>query len=163
MTGVSLYLGQGPLEFSRNMYPSTVRTEGDNSFSLVKTALGMKTFKDNDDRREYWEDKQTIPNFIFYTVIGDVYSDLDFGYTILFCVLISLVFCVFFYKTRFKPMSIQMVVIISLYFEWVTMGFMNNCYKTYYSQFYILITLLINILLSFIQNNRKTLVHIKKE
>lgn len=56
-----------------------------------------------------------------------------------------------------------MVVIISLYFEWVTMGFMNNCYKTYYSQFYILITLLINILLSFIQNNRKTLVHIKKE
>lgn len=55
-----------------------------------------------------------------------------------------------------------MVVIISLYFEWVTMGFMNNCYKTYYSQFYILITLLINILLSFIQNNRKTLVHIKK-
>ena len=145
------------------MYPSTVRTEGDNSFSLVKTALGMKTFKDNDDRREYWEDKQTIPNFIFYTVIGDVYSDLDFGYTILFCVLISLVFCVFFYKTRFKPMSIQMVVIISLYFEWVTMGFMNNCYKTYYSQFYILITLLINILLSFIQNNRKTLVHIKKE
>ena len=145
------------------MYPSTVRTEGDNSFSLVKTALGMKTFKDNDDRREYWEDKQTIPNFIFYTVIGDVYSDLDFGYTILFCVLISLVFCVFFYKTRFKQMSIQMVVIISLYFEWVTMGFMNNCYKTYYSQFYILITLLINILLSFIQNNRKTLVHIKKE
>ncbi|WP_444325263.1 O-antigen polymerase [Paraprevotella clara] len=163
VTGVSLYLGQGPLEFSRNMYPSTVRTEGDNSFSLVKTALGMKTFKDNDDRREYWEDKQTIPNFIFYTVIGDVYSDLDFGYTILFCVLISLVFCVFFYKTRFKPMSIQMVVIISLYFEWVTMGFMNNCYKNYYSQFYILITLLINILLSFIQNNRKTLVHIKKE
>ena len=60
-------------------------------------------------------------------------------------------------------MSIQMVVIISLYFEWVTMGFMNNCYKTYYSQFYILITLLINILLSFIQNNRKNFGSYQKE
>lgn len=147
-TVVSLYLGQGPLEFSRQMYPSTIRTEGDNSFSLVKVALGKKTFKDNNERREYWENKQTIQNFIFYTLIGDIYSDLGFIGTIFFCVLISIIFGTYFYRRRDKPLTIQMVVITSIYFEWITMGFMNNCYKTYYQQFYIFITFVILLLLS---------------
>ena len=156
ITWISLYLGQGPLEFSRQMYPSTVRTEGDNSFSLMKTIMGMKTFKDNDARREYWEGKQTIQNFIFYTVIGDIYSDLGFGYTILFCLFISLILGLYFYKTRHKPLTIQKIVIISIYFEWITMGFMNNCYKTYYQQFFILVTLLILLFLSLKQKGIKS-------
>lgn len=155
-TVISLYLGQGPLEFSRQMYPSTVRTEGDNSFSLVKVALGKKTFKDNNERREYWENKQTIQNFIFYTLVGDIYSDLGFIYTILFCILISVVLGVYFYRKRGKPLTIQMVVITSIYFEWITMGFMNNCYKTYYQQFYIFVTFIILLLLSALRKNKIT-------
>ena len=151
VTWVSLYLGQGPLEFSRQMYPSTVRTEGDNSFSLVKSLIGLKTFKDNDERRAYWENKQTIQNFIFYTVIGDIYSDLGFNYTIIFCILISVLLGSYFYKRRRKPITVQMVVVISIYFEWISMGFMANCYKTYYQQFFIMCTLLICAFLSYTQ------------
>ena len=153
-TWVSLYLGQGPLEFSRQMYPSTVRTEGDNSFSLVKSLIGLKTFKDNDERREYWENKQTIQNFIFYTVIGDIYSDLGFNYTIIFCVFISALLGFYFHKIKHKPITIQAIVIISMYFEWISMGFMNNCYKTYYQQFFIMCTLIMCMFLSLAQKNK---------
>ena len=151
VTWVSLYLGQGPLEFSRQMYPSTIRTEGDNSFSLVKSLIGLKTFKDNDERRAYWENKQTIQNFIFYTVIGDIYSDLGFNYTIVFCILISALLGFYFFKRKHKPITIPMVVIISIYFEWISMGFMANCYKTYYQQFFIMCTLVICAFLSYTQ------------
>lgn len=154
ITWVSLYLGQGPLEFSRQMYPSTVRTEGDNSFSLVKTILGEKTFKDNDERRDYWEKKQTIQNFIFYTVIGDLYSDLGFTYTILFLVLISIGMCFYFKKFSQSKIPIHTIVIASIYFEWITMGFMTNCYKTYYSQFFILVTIMILVYLSLARNKQ---------
>lgn len=152
ITWVFLYLGQGPLEFSRQMYPSTVRTEGDNSFSLVKTAIGLKTFKENNDRREYWAEKQEIDNFIFYTVIGDIYSDLGYEYTIIFFLGISIVMCLYF-KSGNSFLSIHKVVIASMYFEWLTMGFMTNCYKTYYSQFFILITLIILFIL-FVYNRK---------
>ena len=149
---ISLYLGQGPLEFDRLMYPSTVRTDGDNSFSLIKTILGKKTFKDNDDRRDYWEKYQEIPNYIFYTVIGDIYSDLGESYTILFCILVCILMSVYF-KAKFKKktFSIQTVIVTSIYFEWITMGFMTNCFKTYYSQFFILFTIILLLGMDFIQ------------
>lgn len=149
ITWVALYLGQGPLEFSRQMYPSTVRTEGDNSFSLVKATIGLKTFKDNNERREYWENKQTIQNFIFYTVIGDIYSDLGYTNTVIFILLVSLFMCCYFYNNR--KLKIQTVVVSSVYFEWITMGFMTNCYKTYYSQFFILVTIVILMIMRIIQ------------
>lgn len=148
ITWASLYLGQGPLEFSKQMYESTVRTKGDNSFSLVKSILGMKTFKDNDERREYWENKQLIQNFIFYTLIGDIYSDLGWEYTIYFC-LCMVLFITFYIKSGNTKMTFPKIVIISLYFEWLTMGIMTNCFKVYYLQFYILTTILLLLLLSY--------------
>lgn len=150
----TLYLGQGPLDFSKQMYPSTVRTDGDNSFSLVKTFLGLKTFKENDDRREYWERKQTIDNYIFYTLIGDIYSDLGYSNTILFFIFISVTMSYYFKRQKKLSITIQTVIAISFYFEWLTMGFMTNCYKTYYAQFFILVTLIFNYILSKYQKYR---------
>ena len=142
VTWVVLYAGQGPCEFSRQMYPSTVRTMGDNSFSLVKTFLGMNTFKDNNERREYWKTKQKIQNYIFYTVIGDVYSDLGWHWTIVFFVVLSLFMSIYFYRcSRRCIIKLQHLVLGSIYFEWITMGFMTNCYKVYYIQFYIFMTI----------------------
>lgn len=147
LTSVSLYIGQGPVEFSKDMYPSTVRTQGDNSFSLVKTFLGLKTFKDNDERREYWERHQTIPNFIFYTLVGDIYSDLGGTNTVLFFISMSLVMIFYMKKVSNKRVfSIQNVMIISIYYEWITMGIMANCYKTYYSQYFIFVAFIIIIM-----------------
>lgn len=155
ITWISLYLGQGPLEFSRQMYPSTVRTEGDNSFPLIKTTLGLKTFKENNERREYWERKQAILNYIFYTVIGDIYSDLGYDDTILFIVFLSIVMSIYIHKCSTEKISMQSIIIISLYFEWVSMGFMNNCFKTYYYQFHIFVTCVILALLSILQRQQR--------
>lgn len=147
VTWISLYVGQGPLEFSKQMYKSTVRTEGDNSFSLAKSILGKKTFKDNDERREYWKDKQFIENFIFYTLIGDLYSDLGWEYTIYFCLGMVLLMA-YYIKSKNKQLTFPKIVIFSLYFEWLTMGIMTNCFKVYYLQFYILTTIILLLFLS---------------
>lgn len=154
---VSLYLGQGPLEFSRQMYDSKVRTEGDNSFSLIKYIMGEKTFKDNNARRDYWKKKQNIQNYIFYTVIGDVYSDLGAFQTIFFLIIVSTVLAIWFRRQSKSGFTIQTVIIVSIYFEWVTMGTMTNCFKAYYSQFFILITLIIILVLSMIQRNKQNI------
>lgn len=152
---IALYLGQGPLEFSRQMYPSTVRTEGDNSFSLAKTFLGMKTFKDNNERREYWSSKQDIPNFIFYTVVGDVYSDFGFLWTIIFISTLSILMILIFKNKDINMITINKVIIISIFFEWVSMGFMCNCYKTYYAQLYIFLTIIFIAAISIMQKNTR--------
>ena len=142
---VLLYPGQGPNEFSRNMMPSTVRTNGDNSFSLFKTIVGKKTFKDNDQRREYWERYQYIPNYIFYTLIGDIYSDLGYFGTMSFCILFSVIISLYI-RNVYKDADVSLTAIMTsiFIFEWISMGMMTNCYKSYYYQFFILFTLIVS-------------------
>ena len=58
-----------------------------------------------------------------------------------------------YFKAKFKKktFSIQTVIVTSIYFEWITMGFMTNCFKTYYSQFFILFTIILLLGMDFIQ------------
>ena len=144
LTWVFLYPGSGPCEFSRQMYSSTVRTDGDNSFAFIKTTLGLKTFKENNKRREYWEGKQSIQNYIFYTVIGDIYSDLGWINTIIIFIILAIIMSIYISRsTSGGSVSVQSLVLVSIYFEWLTMGIMANCYKEYYAQFFIFVTCLI--------------------
>ena len=143
-TTISLYVGQGPVEFSRGMWESTVRTEGDNSFSLVKIFTGHHSFKDNNERRLYWEKKQYIPNFIFYTLVGDIYSDLGRVNTVIFSCCCALFMFLLYKKLALeRTISVQSSLFVILYYEWITMGMMSNCYKTYYLQFFIFVTVAI--------------------
>ena len=75
---VSLYIGEGSVNFSNLMWDNLrEHTQGDNSFSFFKQILGFDTFSNYLDRREYWgEGKVGIPVHIFYTYIGDWFSDL---------------------------------------------------------------------------------------
>lgn len=156
-TSITMYLGQGPVEFSRGMWDSKVRTEGDNSFSFVKIATGHHSFKDNDERRLYWEKKQYIPNFIFYSLVGDVYSDLGREYTVLFCLAMSIFMSMLFKKiARSSSISVASTIIISFYYEWITMGIMSNCYKIYHLQFFIFVTLLCIGFMKFLHEFRLT-------
>jgi oligosaccharide repeat unit polymerase len=146
---ISLYLGEGPLRFSQYMWDSNIRTNGDNSFSFIKNATGYKTFKENKDRREYWETKQYIPNFIFYTYVGDIYSDLGKKNTFIYISLIALIFIYYIKSIKNTYISIFHFVILEILFQRVFLSFMNFCNKTYISQYIIFVTIVILIFLWF--------------
>lgn len=158
---VTLYVGEGPLAYSAYMWNSTVRTEGDNSFSFVKNLLGYNTFKDNFQRRTYWEAKQKIPNYIFYTVIGDVHSDIGPFFTALFFLFLALFVLHFIKKRNKKGWRLQDLVILQLYFEFVTMGVMCNCYKTYDSQWLIVCTIITCMILNLVESRNSSKLYAK--
>ena len=75
---ISLYAGEGTLNFNQNMWHTQAFTEGDNCFAFIKYILGMDTFTDFLERRDYWGPKMGISPSRFYTFIGDIYSDLGY-------------------------------------------------------------------------------------
>lgn len=154
VTWVSLYIGEGPLAFSGQMWDSKVRTKGDNSFSFAKSLLGLKTFKSNAERREYWERLQDIPNTIFYTIVGDIYSDLDKTYTVIFFTTLTLLVIHFIKKRKRKGWRVQDLVLLQIYYELVTMGIMNFCFKNYNPQFLICLTIVQTLIINNIQKKQ---------
>lgn len=81
MAWVSLYIGEGSLNFNNNMWYTNALTEGDNCFSFFKSLLGMDTFTDYLERRDYWGPRTGVNPVRFYTFVGDIYS--DFSYLVL--------------------------------------------------------------------------------
>lgn len=75
---ISLYAGEGMLNFNQNMWHTQAFTEGDNCFAFIKYILGMDTFTDFLERRDYWGPKMGISPSRFYTFVGDMYSDLGY-------------------------------------------------------------------------------------
>lgn len=159
VTWVSLYIGEGPLAFSGQMWDSKVRTKGDNSFSLAKSILGLRTFKSNAERREYWERLQDIPNTIFYTIIGDIYSDLGKAYTIIFFIVFTIIVTRFIKKRQKRGWRVQDLVLLQIYYELVTMGIMNFCFKNYDPQFLICFTIIQVLIVNNIQKKHIKQLH----
>lgn len=153
---VALYIGEGPLAYSTYMWNTEVLTEGDNSFSFVKNLLGYDTFKDNFERRLFWEVRQKIPNYIFYTVVGDIHSDIGPFLTVLFFVLLAWIVSNFIKKRNKMGWRLQDFVLLQLYFEFVTMGVMVNCYKTYDSQWQIVCTIILCVVLNMLERNKSS-------
>lgn len=87
---ISLYLGEGTLNFNELMWNTGAYTMGDNSFSFFKSVLGFDTFTDLFERRSFWSVRTGIPGSIFYTFIGDIFSDIGF-WTVAFCSIISFI------------------------------------------------------------------------
>lgn len=83
---ISLYAGEGTLNFNQYMWNTHALTNGDNCFAFIKYFLGMDTFTDFLDRRAYWGPKMGISPSRFYTFIGDMYS--DFGYVVVFIIIL---------------------------------------------------------------------------
>lgn len=75
---ISLYIGEGSLNFNNNMWYTNAFTEGDNCFSFFKNLFGLDTFIDYLERREYWGPRTGVDPVRFYTFIGDIYSDLSY-------------------------------------------------------------------------------------
>lgn len=86
---LSLYLGEGTLNFNDTMWYTKAYMAGDNCFSFFKNIFGLDTFTDLLERRAYWEIRTGVQGNLFYTFIGDIFSDI--GYFVMpFLMFISL-------------------------------------------------------------------------
>jgi oligosaccharide repeat unit polymerase len=124
---ISLYIGEGMLNFNDQMWNIARTMKGDNSFSLFKDFIGMDTFTDNLQRRAYWSQRTGISGNIFYTHIGDFFGDFGILGTIVF---ISFIVLIFLKHTKFKTnIQLHQIILFSIWYRVSLMGFTFYTYK----------------------------------
>lgn len=145
---ISLYCGEGTVNFAESMWNMKCTTLGDNCFSYFKSLLGLETFIDQLARREFWSiDKTGVDPVRFYTFIGDWFIDFGRNNLVLFVLTLSFLFKRLLKRTRYGIVSTFMIYI---YCNILTTGFTYYSYKSYYATHdvvtCIIIVLLIKIL-----------------
>ena len=147
---VSLYIGEGSLNFNNDMWDIKVLTQGDNCFNFFKNILGFDTFTDVLERREYWGPKTGINPVRFYTFIGDIFSDIYF-FVLPFIFIISV-----FLRRLINKSSSPSLFTLYLYFTWGCLCLTGvTCYtlKTNQSMIDMSFSLIVIALISSKQNN----------
>ena len=123
-TWVSLYTGEAPLRFSETMWDDMkVTSNGDTSFALVKSTLGLETFDTIYDRREYWEGRQGIPINVFYTFVGDWYCDFGPYGAYIICILFFLSLNSLLPSKKMDTVYLDQIIIIAILGKVLIMGF----------------------------------------
>lgn len=145
---ISVYLGEGIVDFNEYMWNIETYTEGDNSFAFIKNMLGFETFIDYLERREYWSASVTgISPLRFYTYIGDWFSDLGPYFTLLLIVIFS-----FFMRSitsnKASISFISLYLFVSFY-QMILCGFTFYPYKTYQDSSNLFFNLIICGIISF--------------
>ena len=123
-TWVSLYTGEAPLRFSETMWDDMkVTSNGDTSFALVKSTLGLETFDTIYDRREYWEGRQGIPINVFYTFVGDWYCDFGPYGAYIICILFFLLLKSLLPSKKVNTIHLDQIIILAILGKVLIMGF----------------------------------------
>lgn len=125
---ISLYGGEGTLNFNQDMWTTKAFMNGDNNFSLFKSLLGIDTFTDILDRRAYWEPRTGIRGHVFYTFIGDIYGDLG----PMLCLLLFLVISWIIRKELIKGNKVPFhsIILLSTWYSICATGFTFYAFKT---------------------------------
>lgn len=150
---VGYYVAKSHVDFNEKVWYMRKHMEGDNSFGLLKSIVGLPTPK---NKNNYWTEAKTgIKPNLFYTYIGDWV--MDFGAGVAF-VLFALVSCFAnkYFQGISRTKSIVKLFLFSSYCQVIVNGWTYNCYKTPNA--------LINFFISFILVLLiQILTHIKKE
>lgn len=132
----SLYFGEGQVNFFQDMWNIRTYTQGDNSFSYFKYILGLDTFKDYLDRREFWNISKTgVDPVRFYTFIGDWFSDIGY-YTILLIFILSIWI---YYIIKRKKYTLTSLYIIYIYIYIICTSFTCYSLKSYFNTYHIVL------------------------
>ena len=143
MTFVTLYSGEGEIRFAQYTWNLDRTSDGDTGFAMVKEALGLHTYTDVDMRRHVYHGKFGIPTFIFYTFIGDWYQDFGPYYTVLLCLLFSLICCLIIRRAvHLQSFPLSSLILLSIALLVVAIGFTFYTFKTYNDQKLLLYSLI---------------------
>ncbi len=118
---ISLYAGEGPLNFNKYIWNMHGTTNGDYCFSYFKQLFGLDSFNNNIERRDYWALKTNIPQYIFYTFIGNIIEDFGKFWGGIFLIFVSLILGNLF-KMRGRQLKISNLIILCLWANIVLSG-----------------------------------------
>lgn len=140
---VLLYLSEGPIKFSDEMWDGKHNTNGDVNFTIFKDLLGTKTYTTYQGRDDHYLALNGRRIEVFYTYIGDFLSDLDYLGAIILCY-----FLFYLANNRLKHdvISLEGLAIVVFIIHLYSIGFASNLYRSYNQQlgiFYSFVVLLL--------------------
>ena len=90
-TWVTLYTGEGVLNFCSDLWPLSKTCNGDNTFLMVRYYLGLTNNIDIESVRAT-RDILGVRNLVFYTYLGTIYYDFNKIGTFIYCMVFSGIF-----------------------------------------------------------------------
>lgn len=139
-TWVSLYTGEGVLNFSADLWPLSKTCNGDNTFLMVRYLLGLTENIDIESVRAT-RDILGVRNLVFYTYIGTIYYDFNKIGTLLFCAFFSILFYVSC-KPKYNTYKLSQLATLSILGKVIMMGVMFYPYTLWNDQLSLLLLLI---------------------
>jgi oligosaccharide repeat unit polymerase len=158
LTWMSLYSGEGVLRFCQHIWDLSNTSYGDTNFSFIKDLMGLDTYTNLLDRRDYYELHFGIPTKIFYTYVGDLCIDFGKYWTLFFLCLLSIgINMLIKASIRRRYYTFIDVYLLGLYILMIVYGVMYFFCKTYISQSKVFIGLIIISLMQTFLLQRKSI------
>ncbi len=147
-----LYMSEGPIKFSNEMWNGRHNTDGDVNLSYLKDMAGMKTYTTFKERNEHYRNKNGRDIEVFYTFIGDFISDFDYIPTVLICVFL---YCIARKGFARREVSFEYMMIMLFVIHMYSIGFASNIYRSYNLQKTIVYNLVFIVLMRLIQDMKQ--------
>lgn len=138
---ISQYIGEGMVKYDYYAWHLDKKLNGAQNLPYLYSYKDGK-IKDLDTFSIKAESKLGIPITVFYTYVGDLI--IDFG-IIGTCVIGLMILIVIKYliKIRNGKLSIYHLILLSFFYEYLSIGFTANIFRTYYTQLQIVETILL--------------------
>lgn len=144
-TWVTLYTGEGVLNFSSDLWPLSKTCNGDNTFLMIRYFLGLTDSIDIESIRAT-RDLLGVRNMVFYTYLGTIYYDFNKVGTVLYCAFFSFLFYVSC-RSKDNTYKLSQLATLSILGKVVMMGVMFYPYTLWNDQFSLLLLLIYIVLL----------------
>ena len=162
LTWMSLYPGEGVMRFCQYVWDLCQVSSGDTNFAYIKDMLGLDTYTNLLDRRDYYEFRLGIPTSIFYTYIGDICIDFGKYWALLFFCLLSVgINMLISTSVRRRCYTFVDIYLLGLYILMIVYGVMYFFCKTYIAQSRVIISLIIILLMQAFLLQRKPIKRLK--
>lgn len=152
-TWVSLYTGEGILNFCADLWPLDKTSNGDNTFLLIRYILGLTDNIDIESVRAT-RDALGVRNMVFYTFIGTIYYDFNKVGTIIYIIVFIVIFC----KSTIihqNTVRLSQLIYLSILGKLIMMGVMFYPYTLWNDQISLLLVLIFTWILSNKEKNGK--------
>ncbi len=142
-TWVSLYSGEGILNFSNDLWPITdTQSNGDNTFLFIRHILGLTDNTDIESLRAS-RNAFNVRTNVFYTYLGAIYFDFSRIGTIIYVILFSYIFCKIS-KIKRGIVRLSQIIYLSIWGKFVILSFMFHTYSLWPDQLSLFFVLLLN-------------------
>lgn len=139
-TWVTLYTGEGVLNFCSDLWPLSKTCNGDNTFLMVRYYLGLTNNIDIESVRAT-RDILGVRNLVFYTYLGTIYYDFNKIGTFIYCMVFSGIFFILC-KPKSNTYRLSQLAILAILGKVVMMGVMFYPYTLWNDQLSLLLSLI---------------------